>query len=74
MTDRDHLNRIIGKIDAEYEFLTDLPRNHRTAVWVDQLSSLKNDVLMMLKRMDTGMSIEDAAKPCKFYERIVLNN
>lgn len=74
MTERDHLNRIIGKIDAEFEYLTDMPRNHKVAVWADQLSSLKNDVLMMLKRMDVGMSMDEAAKPCKFYERIVLNN
>jgi hypothetical protein len=72
--ERDMLNQYLGKIDAEVEAAYSLPRNHRLALLLDDLSSLRNDVTMMLKRGEDGMSLEDAAKPCKFFEKIVIGN
>ena len=74
LVERDRLNQFIGQINSEVEYLSVVPNTHRKATLLDQLSSLRNDINMILKRCDDGMSVEDAAKPCKFFQKIVIDN
>lgn len=72
--DRDRLNGFIDRIEEDVISLASVENTHRKAVLLDQYSSLKNDIIMILKRCDEGMTIDEAAEGCKFFEKIIINN
>jgi hypothetical protein len=68
--ERQRLYSFLGIIDYEVGVLATVPPSKDTYALLDELSNLKNDIRMIIKRTDEGEGFEEAFKKCNLYSKM----